>query len=112
MPPPAIQEQLAAKDAEIHVLAQQLADHPANQQLKAGKADPLSPLAQYSVAASENNKIKLTHVPKPKADSTTGFTWVGYCIEGCVCAICVAKRAEPSKTEMHNSKRVSNKPSG
>ena len=110
-PPPALQEELDAKDAEILVLKQRLADHPANQQLKADKADPPSPLAQYSVAASENNKIKLTHGPKPQADSTTGLTWVGFCIEGCVCATCVAKRAEPSKTEMHNSKRVSKKPS-
>ena len=110
-PPPATKEQLAAKDAEIHDLEQQLANHPASQQLKADKADPPSPPTQYSVATSENNKIKLTHGPKPKADSTTGLTWVGYCIEGCVCATCVAKRAEPSKTEMHNSKRVSKEPS-
>jgi hypothetical protein len=112
MPPPATKEQLAAKDAEIHDLEQQLANHPASQQLKADKADPPSPPTQYSVATSENNKIKLTHGPKPKADSTTGLKWVGYCIEGCVCATCVAKRAEPSKTAMLDSKRVSKKPSG
>ena len=57
-----------------------------------------------------NTKILVNHGPKPKSDSTTGFKWVGYCVEGCVCAACVAKRKEPSKTEMHNSKRVSKKP--
>jgi hypothetical protein len=49
-PPPAIQEQLAAKDAEIHVLQQLLADHPANQQLKADKAKPPSPPAPAPAA--------------------------------------------------------------
>ena len=67
----------------------------------------------YWVDTSANKKIVLKHgpKPKPKADSTTGFKWVGYCIEGCVCATCVAKRAEPSKTEMLDSKRVPKKPS-
>ena len=49
---------------------------------------------------------------KPKADSTTGLKWKGYCVEGCGCAKCVEKREEPSKTEMLDpSKRVSKKPS-
>ena len=173
-PPPALQEQLDAKDAEILVLQQRLADHPANQQTKlpSPRANPPSSRAtappaggtaeeraaadlaerdaevsalfaaqdasstkkagprvsisteaagvpvgaqEYWVATSANEKkkivLKLGPKPKPQADSTTGLGWVGFCIEGCLCATCVAKRAEPSKTEMHNSKRVSKKPS-
>ena len=173
--PPADQQQLDAKDAEIRALEQQLEDHPANQKTKppSPRAQPApSPLAtappaggtaeepataqraekeaevaalfaahkakpansteaagepvdaqKYWVDTSETKSIVIKHgskvalvlkpkpKPKPQADSTTGLKWVGFCIEGCLCATCVAKRAEPSKTEMHNSKRVSKKPS-
>ena len=173
-PPPALQEDLDAKDAEILVLKQRLADHPANliKPPSSPRAKPPSPPATappaggtaeeraaaaraereaevsalfaaqdasstkkaeprvsisteaacvpvgaqgYWVATGANEKkkivLKLGPKPKPQADSTTGLKWVGFCIEGCLCATCVAKRAEPSKTEMHNSKRVSKKPS-
>ena len=50
-------------------------------------------------------------VPKPKTDSTTGLHWVGYCVEGYSYDVCVAKRKEPNKTPMHNSKRVPSKTS-
>ena len=176
-PPPALQEQLDAKDAEILVLQQRLADHPANQQTKlpSPRANPPSSRATappaggtaeerataeraerdaqvsalfaahnakpaktaprvtlstkaagvpvdaptYWVDTSETKNIVIKHgpkvalvfKPKPKPKPQADSTWVGYCIEGCVCATCVAKRAEPSKTEMHNSKRVSKKPS-
>ena len=56
-------------------------------------------------------KHKLKPMDKPKADSATGPTWKGYCQEGCGCAVYVAKRKEPSKTEMLDpSKRVSKRP--
>ena len=174
--PPAHQQQLDAKDAEILALQQQLADHPANQQTKppSPRAQPApSPLAtappaggtaeepataqraekeaevaalfaahkakpansteaadvaaeaaqKYWVDNSDPKSIVIKHgskialvlkaqpKPKPQADSRTGLGWVGFCVEGCGCDVCVAKRAEPSKTEMHNSKRVSKKPS-
>jgi hypothetical protein len=61
------------------------------------------------------NKIVAKHKPKPKdkpkADSTTGLQWPGYCVEGCGCAVCVAKRKEPSKTQPHDVKRVPKRPS-
>ena len=47
----------------------------------------------------------------PKPDSRSGLRRPGYCVEGCGRAVCVAKREEPSKTEMLNLKRVSNTPS-
>jgi hypothetical protein len=174
--PPAHQQQLDAKDAEIRALQQQLEDHPANQKTKppSPRAQPApSPLAtappaggtaeepataqraekeaevaalfaahkakpansteaadvaaeaaqKYWVDNSDPKSIVIKHgskialvlkpkpKPKPQADSRTGLGWVGFCVEGCGCDVCVAKRAEPSKTEMHNSKRVSKKPS-
>ena len=49
-PPPATKEQLAARDAEIHDLQDQLANHPASQ-LKAKQAKPPSPPAPATNAA-------------------------------------------------------------
>ena len=56
----------------------------------------------------KNVGVKLA---KPKADSRTSLHLVGYCVEGCGCDVGVAKREEPSKTAMHNLKRVPKKPS-
>ena len=70
--------------------------------------------AEYWVDVHAKKKKKTNVVvkgPKLKADSRTGLHWPGYCVEGCGCDLCVAKREEPSKTAMLNFKRVSNKPS-
>ena len=70
--------------------------------------------ATYWVDADGNKKKELNvvvKVPKRKPDSRTGLHWPGYCVEGCVCATCVAERLEPSKTQVHHVKRQSNKPS-
>ena len=72
-------------------------------------------MGTVDVGANKKKKtnVVVKHVPKPKADSTTGLHWVGYCVEGCGCAICVEKRGEPSKTAMHDCKHahVPKKPS-
>ena len=154
--PPADQQQLDAKDAEIRVLKQRLADHPANPQTKppSPRAQPApSPLAtappaggtaeepataeraekeaevaalfaahkakpansteaadvaaeaaqKYWVDTSDPKSIVIKHGskialvlkpkpnPKPQADSRTGLGWVGFCVEGCGCDVCVEK---------------------
>jgi hypothetical protein len=117
---------LLAKDKEIVVLREKLANHAADKQgpkitvsTEAANVPPDS--KDYWVDASANkekkttSKIVVKHKPKdkdkPKADSTTGLKWKGYCVEGCGCGVCVKKRKEPSKTQPHNVKRVSKKPS-
>ena len=62
-------------------------------------------------AKKKKNTNVVVNVPKLKPDSRTGLHWLGYCVEGCGCDVCVAKREEPSKTAMLNIKRVSKKPS-
>ena len=68
---------------------------------------------KYCVDVDAKKKEKTNvavKVPKPKADSTTCLHWMGYCVKGCDCDVCVAKRKEPNKTAMHNSKRVPKEP--
>jgi hypothetical protein len=118
---------LLARDKEIAALKQQLVSRDVV--LKGPKITVSTEAANvpansqaYWIDADGNkekepsNKIVVKHKPKPKdkpkADSTTGLKWKGYCVEGCGCAKCVEKREEPSKTEMLDpSKRVSKKPS-
>ena len=118
---------LLARDKEIAALKQELANRDVvlkgpqiTVSTEAANVQPDS--KDYWIDASgkkeknTTNKIVVKHKPKPmdkpKADSATGPTWKGYCLEGCGCATCVAKREEPSKTEMLDpSKRVSKRPS-
>jgi hypothetical protein len=117
---------LLAKEKEIVALRQQLVSRDVV--LKGPKITVSTEAANvpadsqaYWIDADGNkekepsNKIVVKHKPKPKdkpkADSTTGLKWKGYCMEGCSCAVCVKKREEPSKTEMLDpSKRVPKKP--
>ena len=133
-PPGAIGEEvvaeLAQKDAEIRALKAQLDESTGKAQVdkhkekrkKKAATIMMSTEADVVLVGSEtywvdaNAKKKkntnvVVKVPKPKPDSRTGLHWPGYCVAGCGCDVCVAKREEPSKTAMHNTKRVSNKPS-
>ena len=118
---------LLSKNKEIVVLREKLANHAADKQgpkitVSTDDANVPPESEDYWIDADgkkemrTTNKILVKHKPKPKdkpkADSTTGLKWKGYCLEGCGCAACVAKREDPSKTEMLDpSKRVSKKPS-
>ena len=118
---------LLSKNKEIVVLREKLANHAADKQgpkitVSTDDANVPPESEDYWIDADgkkemrTTNKILVKHKPKPKdkpkADSTTGLKWKGYCVEGCGCAKCVEKREEPSKTEMLDpSKRVSKKPS-
>ena len=62
------------------------------------------------VDAKKKKKTNVVVKPGPKPESKD-IHWPGYCVEGCGCDVCVAKREEPSKTAMLNLKRVSKKPS-
>ena len=85
MPPPAIKEQLAAKGAEIHDLEQQLADHPANQQLKADKAD----VAESMAGLREDFSKRLDtaeddlHERLDNQDQNMTICWDGVCVPSC-----------------------------
>jgi hypothetical protein len=133
-PPGAIGEEvvaeLAQKDAEIRALKAQLDESTGKAQVDKHKEKrkkkavtfmmsteaagvPVGS-ATYWVDAHGNKKKEsnvVVKVAKLKPDSRTGLHWPGYCVAGCGCDVCVAKREEPSKTAMHNTKRVSNKPS-
>ena len=122
--------QLAEKEAEIRALKAQLDESTRQAEVDKHKEEPKKKAvtfmmsteaadvpvgsATYWVDANAKKK-KTTNVvvkmPKPKPDSRTGLHWPGYCVEGCGCDVCVAKREEPSKTAMLNLKRVSKKPS-
>ena len=117
---------LLSKNKEIVVLREKLANHAADKQgpkitvsTEAANVPPDSKDYWIDASAKKEKKtsnkivVKYNDKPKdkPKADSTTGLKWKGYCVEGCGCAVCVEKREEPSKTAMLNMKRVSKKPS-
>ena len=133
-PPGAIDEEvvaeLAQKDAEIRALKAQLDESTRKAQVDKHKEEPKKKAvtfmmsteaadvpvgsATYWVDADAKKKKEsnvVVKVPKLKPDSRTGLHWPGYCLEGCGCDVCVAKREEPSKTAMLNIKRVSKKPS-
>ena len=105
---------LSEQDQEIADLKADIAV-----EVEKNKQPKLTTSPEYWIDASGNTKkktgntivVKHKPTPKPKADSTTGLSWVGYCVEGCSCTICAEKRLEPSKTQVHDSKRVSKKPS-
>ena len=133
-PPGAIGEevvaQLAEKEAEIRALKAQLDESTRQAEVDKHKEEPTKKAATIMMsteadgvpvgsetywvdvnAKKKKNTNVVVKVPKPKPDSRTGLRWPGYCVEGCGCDVCVAKREEPSKTEMLNLKRVSKKPS-
>ena len=136
-PPGAIGEEvvaeLAEKDAEIRALKAQLEESTRQAEVDKHKEEPKKkkkkvvrflmsteaadvPMDSRTYWVDANAKKKkstnvVIKVPKPKPDASTGLHWPGYCVEGCDCHVCVAKREEPSKTAMLNLKRVSKKPS-
>ena len=129
-PVPAKDELLLAKEKEIAALKEELANHVADKEVPkidmSTEAANVAPDSKdYWIPASgkketkKTNTVVVKHKPKgndkdkdkPKADSTTGLQWPGYCVVGCGCSVCVAKRKEPSKTQVHDVKRVSKKPS-
>jgi hypothetical protein len=117
---------LLARDKEIAALKQELVSRDVvlkgpkiTVSTEAANVPPDSKDYWIDASAKKEKKtsnkivVKYNDKPKdkPKADSTTGLKWKGYCVEGCGCAVCVEKREEPSKTAMLNMKRVSKKPS-
>ena len=120
-PPLSDAELLVAKDAQIADLTAKLSNHPVDKPTEGNQPPKLTmsteatdvPVCSEEYWVDVNAKTRKNVVvakpgPKPKTESK-GLHWVGYCVEGCGCAVCVKKREEPSKTEMHDSKRVPKK---
>ena len=133
-PPGAIGEevvaQLADKEAETRALKAQLDESTRQAEVDKHKEEPTKKAATVMMsteadgvpvgseiywvdvnAKKKKNTNVVVKVRKPKPDSRIGLHWPGYCVEGCGCDVCVAKREEPNKTAMLNIKRMSKKPS-
>jgi hypothetical protein len=120
---------LAEKDAEIAALKAQVEKPMTKAQVDKHKEEPKKKAARITmsteaagvpedskkywvdVGAKKKKDTNVLVKSGAKPDSRTGLHWPGYCVEGCGCDVCVAKREEPSKTAMLNLKRVSKKPS-
>ena len=120
---------LTEKDAEIAALKAQVEKPMTKAQVDKHKEEPKKKAARITmsneaagvpedskkywvdVGAKKKKDTNVLVKSGAKPDSRIGLHWPGYCVEGCGCDVCVAKRKEPSKTAMLNLKRVSKKPS-
>ena len=115
-PPPSTDEQVAEKDTQIVGLKKSIAELDNLKAAKAAKQAKNTVSTEVAGVSVNSSKYwmkadgKKTQWQDPLTREELKI-WPGYCLDGCLCHVCVEKCAEPSKVEMQNPlKRAFKKP--